>query len=172
MLIHATRAQAHNSSQRRGRQEATRCGVRVRGSVCLGEGRGSPPPRAGQRNLSPLATERTSSIGAFESGLKKNNEGFLTSAKWGSDLHPRDRRRLNGTLFSVAEAWLASTPDGKGPAHTGNHHPSPPTLFFANKTGHPVQPGTLLSAATRRPGREARGHATLLTGRKAGSFQA
>lgn len=46
----------------------------MRGSVCLGEGRGSPPPRAGQRNLSPLATERTSSIGAFESGLKKTTK--------------------------------------------------------------------------------------------------
>lgn len=33
--------------------------------------RGSPPPRAGQQNLSPLATERTSSIGAFKSEFKK-----------------------------------------------------------------------------------------------------
>lgn len=56
-------------------------------------------------------------------------------------MHPQDRRQLNGTLFSVAEVWSPSTQDGKGPAHTGNHHPTlpHPPLFFANKTGHPCE---------------------------------
>lgn len=47
-----------------------------------------------------------------------------------------------------------------------------PRFSLQTKPVTPVRPVTLLSAAIRRPGREARGHATLLIGRKAGSFQA
>lgn len=50
-----------------------------------------------------------------------------------------------------------------------------PFLFFANKTWSPQhswEGPTLLSTPTRRLGREAGGHATLLVGSKAYSFQA
>lgn len=142
LLIQATRAQVHNSSQRRGRQEATRCACEWQRLLRGEEARlvcGEAPRHPEQDNgISPLATERTSSIGVFKSGLKKNNEHFLTSAKWGSDMHPRDRRQLNGTLFSVAEACSASTPDGKGPARAGNHHPTLHPAFPCKQNRSPL----------------------------------